>query len=44
MVSRPMAAGRHEVAFRGDHLASGLYLVRMQAGGFSEVRRMTLIK
>ncbi len=44
LVSGPMQAGHHEVAFRADHLASGLYLVRMQAGSFSQVRRMTLVK
>ena len=44
LVEGPLAAGRHEVRFRGDHLASGLYLVRMQAGSFSQVRRMTLVK
>ena len=44
LVEGPMAAGRHEVRFQGDHLSSGVYLVRMQAGVFSQVRRMTLVK
>lgn len=44
LVEGPMAAGRHEVRFQADHLSSGLYLVRMQAGAFSEVHRMTLLK
>ncbi len=44
LVSGPMPAGHHQVQFRGDHLPSGMYLVRMQAGSFSQVRRMTLIK
>ena len=44
LVSGLMAAGHHEVQWRADNLPSGMYLVRMQAGSFSEVRRMTLIK
>ena len=44
LVEGQLSAGHHTVAFRGDHLASGVYLVRMQAGDFSEVRRMTLVK
>ncbi len=44
LVDGEMAAGRHEVRFRADDLASGVYLVRMQAGSFSHVRRMTLVK
>ncbi len=44
LVSGPMAAGHHEVQWRADNMPSGLYLVRMQAGSFSQVRRMTLIK
>ena len=44
LVEGPMAAGRHEVRFEADHFSSGVYLVRMQSGSFSEVRRMTLVK
>ena len=40
LVEGEMAAGRHEVQFRADSLPSGLYLVRMQAGAFSQVRRI----
>ena len=39
-----LSAGRQEVPFRAEVLPSGMYLVRMQAGAFSEVRRMTLVK
>lgn len=38
------AAGRHEVVWDAQHLASGVYLYRMQAGSFSESRLMHLMK
>ena len=44
LVEREMAAGRHEAVFEAGHLSSGVYLVRMQTEGFSQVRRMTLVK
>jgi glucose/arabinose dehydrogenase len=37
-------AGTHEVPFDGSRLASGMYLVRMQAGNVSEVKKMMLVK
>jgi hypothetical protein len=37
-------AGTHQVAFDGSKLASGLYFVRMQAGNFTAVRKMALVK
>lgn len=37
-------AGRHTVAFEAASLPSGVYLYRLEAGPFSEVRRMTLLK
>ncbi|MGI9173858.1 MAG: right-handed parallel beta-helix repeat-containing protein [Rhodothermales bacterium] len=40
----PMAAGRHEVAFEAGRLPSGTYLYRIEAGDFSAVQRMTLVK
>ena len=36
--------GRHEVEWDAGDLPSGVYLVRMQASSFSQVRRMTLVK
>ena len=44
LVEGELAAGHHTVQFQGQGLASGVYLVRMQAGSFSQVRRMTLVK
>ncbi|MFB3132774.1 MAG: T9SS type A sorting domain-containing protein, partial [Rhodothermales bacterium] len=44
LVERPMAAGHHRVQFNASRLASGLYLYRIQAGRFTQVRRMILLK
>ncbi|MEM1042493.1 MAG: T9SS type A sorting domain-containing protein [Bacteroidota bacterium] len=38
------AAGRHTARFEAAGLASGLYLVRMTAGGFAETQRVTLAR
>jgi hypothetical protein len=37
-------AGHHQVTFDGSRLASGLYFVKMQAGEFSAVKKMMLVK
>jgi hypothetical protein len=39
-----MPAGRHQVTFDASGLASGVYLVRLEAGGQVFTRRMTLVK
>lgn len=39
-----MTAGRHEIPFDASRLASGVYLYRLQAGGKSIVRHMTLLR
>ena len=44
LVERPMAAGHHRVEFNASRLASGLYLYRIQAGRFTQVRHMILVK
>jgi hypothetical protein len=36
--------GNHQVTFNGSSLASGTYLCRLQAGTFSQTRRMVLLK
>lgn len=38
------AAGYHSVTFDASDLPSGLYLYRLQAGEFSDVRKMILLK
>lgn len=37
-------AGVHQVTFDATHLPSGVYLYRMQAGGFEDARLITLMK
>jgi len=37
-------AGTHEVTFDGTGLASGVYLVRLQAGEVSQVQKVVLLK
>jgi hypothetical protein len=44
LVSESKAAGRYEVAFNAQKLASGLYFYRLQAGQFSETKKMLLVK
>ncbi len=41
---QPQPAGRHTVRFRGDHLPSGPYAYRLQAGDDVVVRTMILVK
>ena len=44
LLDRRVEAGQHTVRFDGAGLARGVYLVRLQAGGASDVRRVTLIR
>lgn len=39
-----VSAGSHEVAFRADGVASGVYFYEMRAGDFREVQKMVLVK
>ncbi|MBK7157093.1 MAG: T9SS type A sorting domain-containing protein [Ignavibacteria bacterium] len=44
LVSEVKQAGRYEVEFNGSNLGSGVYYYRLQAGDFSETKRMLLLK
>ena len=44
LVNGPQSAGTHQVTFRADHLASGVYLYRLTAGETVRTRRMILVK
>ena len=49
LLSRELESGSHSVTWRGDnatgaHVASGVYLIRLQANGRSLTRQMVLLK
>ncbi|MEM6648051.1 MAG: T9SS type A sorting domain-containing protein, partial [Bacteroidota bacterium] len=44
VVDEQRPAGRHTVRFDATNLPSGTYLYRMDAGSFSQVRQMVLLK
>ena len=37
-------AGQHRVAFNADQLPAGVYLYIIEADGFRQTKRMTLLK
>lgn len=44
LVNGVMSAGNHSVDFSATNLNSGMYVYRIEAGEFSSVRKMTLLK
>ena len=44
LVNEQMSAGWHEVSFDASRLSSGMYMYRIHAGEYQEIRKMTLIK
>ena len=44
LLNKPLPAGYHEVEFNGHNLSSGVYLYRIEAGEFQDVKKMILIK
>jgi hypothetical protein len=44
LVNEKLEAGRYEKTFNASGLSSGLYLYKIEAEGFSDVRKMVLIK
>ncbi len=44
IVSELYSAGSHTVQWNAQNLASGVYIYRMQAGGFTQTRKLILLK
>ena len=44
LINGELAAGYHDVEFRADRLASGVYLYRVEAGHFVAVRKFVVIR
>ena len=44
LLNNAMNAGQHEIEFTGKNLSSGLYLYRIQAGQFQDVKKMVLLR
>ncbi|GBD90773.1 hypothetical protein BMS3Abin04_01492 [bacterium BMS3Abin04] len=44
LVNEQQSAGNHEINFSGTNLASGLYIYRIQAGSFTQQKKMILLK
>lgn len=44
LVNRQLVAGYHKVQFDGANLSSGVYFVRLQAAGQTQIRKMMLLK
>lgn len=44
LIDRDMPAGYHQVVLHASHLASGVYFYRIQAGNFTETRKLMLLK
>jgi choice-of-anchor B domain-containing protein len=44
IVDEELSAGYYERTLRADNFASGVYIYRLQSGGFTEVKRMLLLR
>ena len=44
LVSRDMTAGRYDVTWDAKNYASGTYIYKLEAGDFSDVKKMILVK
>jgi hypothetical protein len=44
LLNKSMPAGYHEVEFNGLNLSSGVYLYRIEAGEWQDVKKMILLK
>jgi len=44
LVDKRQEAGFHSITFNASNLASGMYIYRIKAGSFSQIKKLTLIK
>jgi len=44
LINQYKPAGSHQAVFDGSGLTSGVYFYRIEAGGFTDIKQMTLIK
>ena len=44
LVNEEKSAGEYEVQFRADQLTSGIYIYKLDAGNFSQTKKMLLLK
>ncbi len=44
LINKQMPAGSHEIEFTANDLPSGVYLYRIEAGEFQEIKKMILIR
>jgi len=44
LVNEFKMAGSYIVSFKGSHLSSGVYYYKIEAGAFTDIKRMVLIK
>jgi hypothetical protein len=44
LVNEPLSPGTYERTFNAEGLASGVYLYRIQAGGFMQTRKLVLLR
>ena len=42
LIEEPMVAGAHEVVWHAEGLTSGIYLCRLEAGGFADTKKLVL--
>jgi photosystem II stability/assembly factor-like uncharacterized protein len=44
LINKQMSVGSHEIEFTGKNLSSGVYLYRIEAGEFQEIKKMILLR
>jgi hypothetical protein len=44
LLNKSLPAGYHEIEFNGKNLPSGLYLYRIEAGAWHDVKKMILLR